>query len=176
MNTKKLFNMFFVSLFFLLALVPSVKAVCPVCTVAVAGGLGVSRWLGIDDFISALWIGALCLSVTIWGWNFLKKRSKLTFISGVAVLVAVYAMVVYPLYYMKYIGIPLNTLWGVDKILLGTILGTMLFWIGVYTNWKIKKRNNNKVYFPLQRVVIPFSVILVSSLIYYFYCKCTGIL
>jgi len=176
MNTKKLFSIFVISLFFLLTIASDVKAVCPVCTVAVAGGLGVSRWLGIDDFISALWIGALCLSITIWGWNLLKKRGKLTFISGVLVLLAVYGMVVYPLYYMEYIGIPLNTLWGTDKILLGTFFGTVLFWIGAYVNWIIKKRNDNKVYFPLQKVVIPFSVILISSLVYYFYCKCAEIL
>ena len=34
------------------------KAICPVCTVAVGAGIGLSRWLGIDDSITGLWIGA----------------------------------------------------------------------------------------------------------------------
>jgi hypothetical protein len=33
--------------------------VCPVCTIAVAGGVGLCRYLGIDDLISGSWIGAL---------------------------------------------------------------------------------------------------------------------
>ncbi len=30
------------------------KAVCPVCTVAIASGVGLCRYLGIDDLISGL--------------------------------------------------------------------------------------------------------------------------
>jgi len=41
-------------------------AVCPVCSIAVAGGVGLSRWLGIDDTISGIWIGGLIISLAIW--------------------------------------------------------------------------------------------------------------
>jgi len=34
-----------------------VFAVCPVCTVAAGAGVGLSRWLGIDDIIIGLWVG-----------------------------------------------------------------------------------------------------------------------
>jgi hypothetical protein len=37
--------------------------VCPVCTIAVAGGVGLCRYLGIDDLISGAWIGALLFSL-----------------------------------------------------------------------------------------------------------------
>ena len=37
---------------------------CPVCAVAVGFGLGLSRWLKIDDAISGLWIGALIVSLS----------------------------------------------------------------------------------------------------------------
>ena len=39
----------------ILLLLPFItKAVCPVCTVAIASGVGLCRYLGIDDLISGL--------------------------------------------------------------------------------------------------------------------------
>jgi len=32
-----------------------------------------------------------------------------------------------PLYLSKMIGIPLNTIWGIDKVLLGIAVGSVLF-------------------------------------------------
>lgn len=148
------------------------SAVCPVCTVAVAGGLGISRWLGIDDFITSIWIGGLALSVSAWCWNFLKKKGKLNGASGIAVLLLVYASILLPLYMLKYIGDPQNTLWGYDKIILGVIVGTAVFWLGAFTNAQLKKRNEGKAYFRFQKVVLPVSLLLIASAGYYIYCKC----
>ena len=50
------------------------EAVCPLCTIAVAGGVGFSRWIGIDDTISGLWIGALTLSMALWNINWFDKK------------------------------------------------------------------------------------------------------
>jgi len=36
---------------------------CPVCTIAVTAGVGLSRWLGVDDLISGLWVGGLLVSL-----------------------------------------------------------------------------------------------------------------
>lgn len=148
------------------------QAVCPVCTVAVAGGLGLSRWLGIDDFISAIWIGGLGLSVSAWGWNYLKSKDKLNFVYGLLVLIIVYASIIIPLYKFNFIGSPLNKLWGYDKILFGTLVGTIVFWLGAFTHTNLKKRNEGKAYFKFQKVVVPVGFLLVSSLAYYAYCKC----
>jgi hypothetical protein len=54
--------------------------VCPICTVAISGGVGLCRYLGIDDLISGVWIGALLFSLfwlTIDWLN--KKRIKFLF-------------------------------------------------------------------------------------------------
>jgi len=37
--------------------------VCPVCVVAIAGGLEFSRWFGIDDVVSSIWIGAFLVAL-----------------------------------------------------------------------------------------------------------------
>lgn len=42
-----------------------VLAQCPVCTVAIGVGVGLCRYLGIDDLITGLWIGALLLALGV---------------------------------------------------------------------------------------------------------------
>jgi hypothetical protein len=148
------------------------QAVCPVCTVAVVGGLGLSRWLGIDDFITAIWIGGLALSITAWSWNYLKKKDKLNALNGILAFVVVYLATFFPLYWLKYIGAPLNKLWGQDKLVLGIIVGTVVFWLGAFLHTWLKKRNEGKVYVKFQRVILPVGFLLVASLAYYAYCKC----
>ncbi|MBM3256374.1 MAG: hypothetical protein FJZ04_02810 [Candidatus Moranbacteria bacterium] len=160
--------LFFISFFLPFA----AEAVCPACTVVVAGGLGISRWIGIDDFISAIWIGGLCLSVTAWSWSFLKKKQKLNAVTGFAVLFLVYFFALIPLYKLNFINLPGNRLWGVDKIILGVTAGTIVFWLGAFIHSKLKKRNEGKVYFPFQKVAVPAGLLLVVSLGYYIYCKC----
>ena len=50
-------------------------AVCPICTVAAATGIGFSRWLGIDDTITGLWIGGLTVSLITWTIDWLGKKN-----------------------------------------------------------------------------------------------------
>ncbi|MFH1183036.1 MAG: hypothetical protein V1690_02115 [Candidatus Moraniibacteriota bacterium] len=172
-NYKLLLFFFFILLTF--GSFQVAQAVCPVCTLAVAGGLGISRYVGIDDFISAIWIGGLCLSVTAWGWNYLKSKGKLNSVTGFFVLFLVYFFVLLPLYKLNYIGLARNTIWGIDKILLGTAAGTIVFWLGALTNTLLKKRHEGKAYFPFQKVVIPVAFLIIASLGYYIWCKCYNI-
>ena len=175
MKARKTLLLFFVLFSSYLASANFAHAVCPVCTVAVAGGLGVSRWLGIDDFITSIWIGGLGLSVSAWGWNYLKKKNKLNGVTGMLTLVLVYLSILIPLYKLEYIGIPQNTLWGYDKIVLGIIAGTIVFWSGAFTHTILKKRNEGKVYVRFQKVLVPVGCLLIASLVYYAYCKCYNI-
>src|SRR3989344_1899336 len=82
-----------------------VLAVCPICTVAVGAGLGLSRWLGIDDAVSSIWIGGLILSMSFWAIDWLNKKkfkaiqqfSNSTI--SVFVIIAMYALVLIPLWF-----------------------------------------------------------------------------
>ena len=51
-------------------------AVCPVCTIAVGAGLGLSRFLGIDDSVSGVWAGGLTLSSSFWLSDWLARKLK----------------------------------------------------------------------------------------------------
>jgi hypothetical protein len=59
-------------------------------------------------------------------------------------------------------------LWGIDKIILGMIIGTIGFAFGMEINNWLLKTNNEKVYFPFQKVVIPLAVLILLSLIFFF--------
>lgn len=158
-----------ISIFLLLPLAAAKAAVpiCVVCTAAVGAGVGFTRWLGVDDAITGLWIGALAASLSLWTINWLNGK-KIKFFGRQPLIFAIfYASIIWPLYYYGLAGHPLNKLWGVDKLIFGIIAGTVGFIIGALLNEYLKKGNNNKVYFPFQRVVMPVGVLTALSLTLY---------
>lgn len=152
-----------------LAALPA-KAVCPVCVVAVGAGLGLSQHLGIDDAITGLWIGGLTVAMIIWTINWLnpkiKNKQAKPWINTLTILIF-YALIAWPLATQNFIGHPLNTLWGVDKILLGIGLGSLVFWAMSQLYLYLKKENGGHAYFPFQKVVMPFGALAFFSLIFY---------
>lgn len=156
---------FLVGLFF--AIPVFAQPVCPVCVVAVAGGLGLSRWFGVDDIITSIWIGALLMALVLWTISWLRKKSWNFKFSDIVVFLVYYLFTYIPLYFAKIIGQGNNVL-GMDKVLFGSILGTLIFIFALLFNNYLKKKNNGKGYFPYQKVVVPFAILLLCSLIVYF--------
>ena len=140
---------------------------CPVCTIGVVAGLGLSRWIGVDDVVSGIWIGGLLASLTGWTVRWLKKR-KITFKGVVAITaLAYYGFVAVPLYRNEIIGHPLNQFWGIDKLILGIAFGTIVFVIAVLIYEIMKKKNDGHAHFKFEKVVIPVSSLIVLSAIFY---------
>lgn len=166
---KKKFLLFFIIFNWLLA--KTALAVCPVCTVAVFAGVGLSRWLGIDDTITGLWIGGLTVSLIIWTINWLNKKNLKFFGRKIIVAASYYLLVIWPLYHYDIIGHPLNKMWGYDKLMVGIILGSIVFLGAAMLNNYLKKNNNDRVYFPFQKVVLPVGSLLIFSTIFYFITK-----
>jgi len=146
-----------------------VKAVCPVCVVAIGAGLGLSEWLGIDDVVSSIWIGALLVSMILWTLFWLKKKNWGFAYDGIVISVAYYLLTFVPLYYAGILGHPLNKIWGIDKIIFGTVVGTAVFMLAHWLNIYLKKQNNGKVFFPYQKVVLPVGLLIIVSLIFYLF-------
>lgn len=144
---------------------------CPVCTIGVVAGLGLSRWIGVDDTVSGIWIGGLLASLTGWTINWLRKR-KYTF-KGMPIATALvyYAFVVIPFYTKDIIGHPLNKLWGIDKLVIGMAFGTIFFVIAVLLYEIMKKKNGGHAHFKFEKVVIPVSSLIILSAIFYFITK-----
>lgn len=151
----------------LLSFPRSIQAVCPVCTVAVGAGLGVSRWLGIDDVITGLWIGGLATSSGMWFSLWIKKKGVESQLLQVLAGFLFHALLIPTLYLLKISGDPLNTLWGIDKIILGLILGTAAFHLSVFTDKSIKKANDGQVLVYYQKVILPMLYLSILSFIFY---------
>jgi len=141
--------------------------VCPVCVVAIGAGLGLSRWFGIDDLVSSVWIGAFLIAVISWTLNFMKKRKWDFQDDGIVITLAYLILTFIPLYYAGIVGHPLNKIWGIDKIIVGSIIGAVVLFLGHWLHLYFKKINNNKSFFPYQRVAVPVILLILASLINY---------
>ena len=141
------------------------KAVCPVCVVAVSAGLGFSRWLGVDDVVSSIWIGALLASTSIWTIIWLNKKNWSFKYQKIIIPVTYYLLILVPLYYADIIGHSLNKIFGIDKIIFGAVLGTIVFLASIWLHNFLKKKNQGKQFFYYQKVVLPVVILIITSLI-----------
>jgi hypothetical protein len=147
------------------------EAFCPVCTVAAAGGVGLARWLGIDDTVTGLWIGGLLVSLTFWTTIWLNKRGWS--FRGLALLCGLFyvSITVVPLFSTGIMGHPWNTLWGIDKLGLGMVIGATFFYTAEKIYHSLKKKNSNHAHFPFEKVVLPVATLLILSGVFYFITK-----
>ena len=137
---------------------------CPVCTVGVVAGLGLSRWLKIDDAISGLWIGALILALAIWFWRWLyQKKAQKPFSALLLLVVAFWLLTFLPL---NYAGILENCrpLWGMNRLILSSIIGVLVALLGILLDKDIRAGKKGKAAFPYQKVILPLTLLLLTSL------------
>jgi len=142
-------------------------AFCPVCTIAVGAGVGLCRWLGVDDVLSGIWIGGLIVSMIGWTLNWLEKKQIRFRFRWLTVATLFYISVILPLYFTGIMGHPYNKLWGADKLLLGIVFGSIAFLLSFWLNSFLKKINQGKVFFPFQKVVLPILFLVITTLIFH---------
>ncbi len=164
---KKLLLFVFIPFFYFL-FPASASAVCPVCTIAVGAGLGISRTLGIDDAVTSVWIGGLILSMSFWfiDWVGKKRNKPLTAKWQLLTTLLMYIFVLLPLWFGKYIGRPLNTIYSFDKILFGTLWGSLAFLLGKWADEKVRQEKGKQL-FVYQKVIFPVSSLIITSVILY---------
>lgn len=143
------------------------SAICPVCAIAIGAGVGLAQWLGVDDTISGIWIGGLTVTMIIWTINWLNNKHWIFKGYKSTMVLAYYLLIVAPLYYMGLIGHPYNMLWGIDKLLMGIIIGSLAFLWSVKFYEYLKKKNHGHAHFPFEKVVLPVVTLLIFSLLFY---------
>ncbi|MDR1071728.1 MAG: hypothetical protein LBL21_03750 [Rickettsiales bacterium] len=158
---KKLHRLTLVSC--LLSLVSyAAHAVCPVCTVAVGAGLEGARMLGVDDAITGVWAGAFTLIMVFWTAKYMSRKGIENAIWYIFDLVVWYAMLGL-VYFMPSMNYGENTLFGIDKFLLGIVAGTIVFYAAEKWNARLLRKNGGKSRFKFQKVIIPFGSLLCLS-------------
>jgi len=156
---------------FLLIFLPQISlAFCPVCTVAVAGGVGLCRYSGVDDLISGTWIGALLMSLTIWTIEELNKRKIKFLFRKPLIFIFWYGITIFPLMKIGIVGHPQNKFLGIDKLIFGIISGSIALLLSFFIDSYLRKKNQGKVIFKFQKVVIPVSLLVFLSLIFFAIC------
>ena len=156
---------------------PLAHAICPVCTIAVGAGLEGMRLLGVDDVITGLWAGALTVSLIFWTAGYMNKKGVRS-AGWYAIMALVYYALLAGVYLLPDVHFGACALWGVDKFLLGIIVGSIAFWIGAKWHASIKKNNGGKSKFPFQKVIMPISLVIVATIFFalvlgnHFFCDC----
>lgn len=156
---------------FVLGLAPKALAVCPVCTVAVSTGVGVSRWLGVDDTVTGLWAGGVIVSFILWTVRWTEQQNIRFPGKSLAITVFYYLLLFVPLQYAGILGHPGNMLFGIDKFALGTAAGSCAFYAGAWGNERLKEKNKGRAYFPFQKVVMPVAPLIFLSIVFYYTTK-----
>lgn len=158
----------FITLF--LSLINFSYAVCPVCTVAVGAGLGFLRVWGVDDLITGLWFGALIVSSIAWFIDWLNRKNVHFLFRKILVIASFYIIFIWPLYFLGYmVGAP--TIWKIDKLLWGVLLGTFIFIVSIFSDKYLRKINNNRIMIIYQKVIIPIVFLIITSTVVYLLIK-----
>lgn len=154
---------------FLLA--PKAYAMCPICTLAVGSALVLLEKYGVDNAISGLWIGGFLVSTSMMTINWLRQRNLSSPITELEIFIIYYLSAIIPFHHKLIIGNPTKMIWGMDKVLLGIGLGSVLFYLAGIWYQKIKERNGGHAQFQFQKVVVPISPLAILSIIFYFMTK-----
>lgn len=161
---KKIGKVFLFS-FLLFISYAKVYAVCPVCSIAVGAGVGFSRWIGVDDIITGIWVGALIVSMIMWTINWFNKKNIKFKFRGLFVVLFYYLIVLVPLFYSGIIGYLNPFFLFLDKLSLGVIMGSLVFWLSSFWYSYLKYKNGGHAHFPFQKVVMPVGALITLSLI-----------
>lgn len=154
-----------------LIIAPRVFAMCPVCAIAVGAGVGLSRYLGVDDLITGLWVGALTVSMIMWTINWFNKKNIKFKFKNLVIVIVYLLLIIVPLYFMGIIGYLNPFFLFLDKLSVGIILGSFVFWGMAVWYLYLKEKNGGHAYFPFQKVVMPVGSLVVLSFVIYLLLK-----
>lgn len=161
MNKKtKIFSLIFSLLTFYYFLPGKVFAHCPLCTAGAGAGLFLSRWLGIDDSITGVWMAAFLAASSLWAANSLKKK----YIPGQNTLIylAVFVSTIWSFYTFKLVSEHAGLIMGVPKLIFGMVSGGIVFYVVDILNLALKK-TRGKSLFPYQSIVFSLGSMLLLS-------------
>ena len=166
----KMLGLFLIPLLSLIVILPGVMAMCPLCTAGTIIGVGVTRSLGWDDSIVGLFVGAMIVSTALWLNNIVKKSNigGNAFLRIGSITVATFVLTVLSFYYTGIFG-PANTyrIFGMEKIIFGSISGAVVSFATFFASNEIKRRNGERVLFHYQSMVLTFGALILNALLFW---------
>jgi len=169
-RTYSVWVLLLIPLLIVVAIIPGVMAHCPLCTAATIIGVGVTRSLGWDDSIVGVFVGAMIISSALWFNNFFKKRNigGNAFLRIGSITVATFVLTILSFYYAGIFG-PANTyrVFGVERIIFGTVSGAVVSFAAFFVSNEIKRRNEGKVLFNYQTMALTFGALVLNALLFW---------
>ncbi len=156
---------FFVTILILLFVTAGVaSAHCPLCVAGAAAGITLTRWIGVDDSITGIWIGAFLGASSFWLLRILGQKNKIFFnrFIGFIVYVFIFVVTLWSFYKFNLVG-KMGDVFGFDKLTFGMVVGALVFYLVDILNGFIKKKNGKSL-FPYQSMVFSLSSIVFTSL------------
>lgn len=146
----------------------SALAFCPLCVVATGALTGLFRWFGVDDLIIGLWLGGFLFSTSIMVGKYLKLKIKKPLIHPTAVAIALYGFTIALLYFDGILSVSYNQIFGLSRLIVGIIGGSLLLLLTPYLNRFLNKMNDGEHFISHQKMLLSVFLLLSFSLIAYF--------
>lgn len=156
----KTISLFSLTLLLRLILAPAVLAHCPLCTAGAGAGLVLSRWLGIDDSITGIWMAAFLGASGLWFANSLKKK-YLPYQSHVIYWLVI-GSTIWSFYAFELVNEHAGLIMGIPKLIFGLATGAIVFYLVDLLNSFIRKKKG-RVLFSYQPIVFSLTAMLVLS-------------
>lgn len=158
-------NSFLFALLLKLILATNVYAHCPLCVAGAAAGITLTRWIGVDDSITGVWMGAFLGAISFWTYSAVNRKKQIPF-GKPLIYLSIFGLTLWSFYKFQLV-IRMSQIFGLDKLTFGILAGGTLFYLIDETDNFIIKRYG-KVFFPYQRIVVSLGSILILSLFVYY--------
>ncbi|MBI4017652.1 MAG: hypothetical protein HY366_01755 [Candidatus Aenigmarchaeota archaeon] len=159
---------------FFLASARTVSAHCPLCTAATGALVATSRVAGLDDVITGTFLGAFTVSTAFWLARAVSSRlrahkSRYARLSAhpYVLTTASLALTLAGLQLSGILSVFAPRIFGVDKLLLGTVLGAVVSVAAFELHSTIRRSNGGRNHIPFQGIVLPLLILIVIDALLY---------
>ena len=157
-----------------------VPLICDLCTVGVVAGLAISRYLGVDDSVVGVWIGAVVVALIVMTNAYLEKKNVRFKFRDTVIALSYVGFTGASLYLAGVVGLPRNVfklpqavagfvppIVG-DKIIVSSVVGGIMLVVGSKAYQNMKAANGGKAHFPFEKVFVPLATLALTSAMFYF--------
>ena len=162
---------FFLLSAFALLLADSAFAHCPLCTIGAGAAAAGAAWLGIDNIVIGIFLGASALAMGLWISRLAKKR-YVPF-QKLAISAFSFASIIIPVlpimqgYSSIYVSLSggygslLNRTYIINSFLLGSMIGAAMVAISPSISGRITKARGKSVHY--QGIILTFLLLAVAA-------------
>lgn len=166
-------KIFFVLAAFVLLLADSAFAHCPLCTVGAGAAAAGAVWLGVDNIVIGIFLGAAALAMGLWFSKLVKKKYvpfqkwAISSFSFASIIIPVLPLMQgYSSVYVSLAGSYgslLNRTYLINLFVVGSIIGAAIVAVAPSISGAITKKRGKTV--PYQGIVLTFFLLAMASVI-----------